>query len=83
MNIKSLSRKQSIKLVLFFVLVLSLTLSLIITGQTQTLKLKVTIEIAEMREKPDINSPVMASIPSGTVLESHGKEGEWYKVNYK
>jgi hypothetical protein len=50
--------------------------------QTQAIKLKVTADEANLREKPDIGSSIVQTIPEGTILEADRKEGEWYLVRY-
>jgi len=52
-------------------------------AQTQTLKLKVTTEQANIRLKPDIGSIIIQQVPLGTILESTGRAGEWYRVKIK
>jgi hypothetical protein len=51
-------------------------------AQSQVIRLKVTADEANLREKPDIGSSIVQSIPEGTVLEADRKEGEWYFVRY-
>jgi hypothetical protein len=50
--------------------------------QAQVINLKITADEANLREKPDIGSSIVQTIPEGTVLESDRKEGEWYFVRY-
>lgn len=50
-------------------------------GEAAKLRVRVIVERANIRLRPDIKSPVIAKAPIGTVLESEGKEGRWYKVN--
>ncbi|MFQ5722373.1 MAG: SH3 domain-containing protein [Candidatus Aminicenantales bacterium] len=52
-------------------------------AQPQTLKLKVTTEQANIRLKPDISSIIIQQVPLGTILESTGRTGEWYRVKIK
>ncbi len=42
--------------------------------------LQVTAELAIVRGKPDIMSPVVKQLLAGAVLEAEKKEGEWYEV---
>ena len=49
-------------------------------GQQAPVKLKVTAEIANVRLKPSIGSVIIRQIPEGNILESIGREGEWYIV---
>jgi hypothetical protein len=48
-----------------------------------TIRLRVTAEIANLREKPDIGSNVVRQVPRGTLLESSAKEGDWYLVTLR
>ena len=44
------------------------------------IKLRVTAELANVREKPDIMSAILQQFPEGSILEAERKEGEWYAV---
>jgi opacity protein-like surface antigen len=44
------------------------------------IKLRVAAEQANIREKPDITSPILEQLPEGATLEAERKEGEWYAV---
>ncbi|MFZ2054182.1 MAG: SH3 domain-containing protein [Candidatus Aminicenantales bacterium] len=44
------------------------------------IKLRVAAEQANVREKPDITSPILQQLPEGATLEAERKEGEWYAV---
>jgi Bacterial SH3 domain len=46
----------------------------------QIITLQVTAEQANIREKPDLMSPVVKQVIAGAVLEAEKKEGEWYEV---
>jgi hypothetical protein len=46
----------------------------------QAVKIRIKGADAEIREKPDPQSRIIGTAPSGTVLESEEKEGEWYKI---
>jgi len=78
MKIKRILKKQSILLMLIFILLLALTIS----DQAQLLKIRVIKDKAAIRERPDVSSTVIAKVPIGAVLESERKEGEWYKVSF-
>lgn len=56
-----------------------LSLSLLI--QASELKVIVTVEVANLRLKPSIESAVIGKIKIGQVLEVLQKEGKWYFVN--
>ncbi|MBN2408110.1 MAG: SH3 domain-containing protein [Candidatus Aminicenantes bacterium] len=44
------------------------------------IKLRVAAEQANVREKPDIMSPILKQLPAGAILEAERKEGEWFAV---
>jgi len=50
-------------------------------GQASIFKLKVIVQAANIRSKPDIASAILKTVPAGTLFESPGKEGRWYKVS--
>lgn len=50
-------------------------------AQEVILKLKVVTEQANIRLKPDIGSIIIQQVPKGTILESSGKEGDWYRIH--
>ncbi len=43
-------------------------------------KLEVSVESASIHLKPDAESPVIATVPKGTILKSYAKDGEWFRV---
>jgi hypothetical protein len=47
---------------------------------SDVITLQVTAEQANIREKPDIMSPVLQQVATGGILEAERKEGEWYAV---
>jgi hypothetical protein len=47
-----------------------------------TFKIKVSAEQANIRDTPDIGSPVVQQLPEGSVLEAEKKQGEWYLVRF-
>jgi opacity protein-like surface antigen len=49
-------------------------------GQETTTKLKVVTEQSNIRLKPDIGSIIIKQVSQGTLLESTGKQGEWYRL---
>ncbi|MCK4646913.1 MAG: SH3 domain-containing protein [Candidatus Aminicenantes bacterium] len=49
-------------------------------GQEPTTKLKVVTEQSNIRLKPDIGSIIIKQVSQGTLLESTGKQGEWYRL---
>jgi len=56
---------------------------LVIQGQEKSTKLKVVAELANIRQRPDIGSIIIHQALQGMILESTGKEGEWYIVKIK
>ncbi len=46
----------------------------------EQLKVKIIVQEAAIREGPDAGSKLMGQAPSGTVLETEEKQGQWYKV---
>lgn len=54
-----------------------------VNAQKPPLKLKVVTEQANIRLKPDIGSIIIQQVSQGTILESSGKAGEWYRVEIK
>lgn len=67
----------------FFLLGLFLIFALSMPGQEARLKLKVVTEQANIRLKPDIGSIIIHQALKGAILESTGKENEWYQVIIK
>jgi hypothetical protein len=68
--------------IVFFIL---LVIPLVRAAQEKpapTFKIKVTAEQANIRDTPDIGSPIVQQLPEGTVLEAEKKEGEWYMVRF-
>jgi hypothetical protein len=51
-----------------------------ILAQEAPYKLKVVAEQANIRLKPDIGSIIIKQVPQGTILNSSGKQGEWYQI---
>ncbi len=54
--------------------------TVLVMNGAQVVTLQVTAEQANIREKPDIMSPVLKQLVTGAVLEAERKEGEWYAV---
>ena len=73
-------RVRAIKIIAVGLTVIGL-LPLLVAAQT-AVRLKVSAEQANIREKPDIGSPMVEQLPEGTVLEAQSKEGEWYFVGF-
>ncbi len=51
-------------------------------SQESTLKLRVVAEQANIRLEPDIASIIIRQLSQGAILDSTGKEGEWYAVEF-
>jgi len=49
-------------------------------AQAQT-KLRVTAEIANIRQKPDIGSAIVSQVPRDTILTGVSRDGDWYFVS--
>jgi len=47
-----------------------------------TFKIRVTAEQANIRDTPDIGSPIVQQLPEGSILEAEKKDGEWYMVRF-
>jgi len=48
-----------------------------------TFKILVTAEQANIRDTPDIGSPIVQQLPEGSILEAEKKQGEWYLVRFR
>ena len=48
--------------------------------QAADIMLRVTAEQANVRERPDIMSPILEQFPEGAILQAERKEGEWFAV---
>lgn len=75
--------KKSILKVIVICFTVILLLPFSIVGQEVGMKLRVVIELANVRIKPDIGSAIIKQFPLGTILESSGKEREWYKIRFE
>jgi hypothetical protein len=69
----------SFSTVMLLAILLAPGLALLAAG-AQVITLQVTAELAIVREKPNILSPVVKQLMAGAVLEAEKKEGEWYEV---
>jgi len=76
--VKISSRKDFSFFFLMVLLLLKSTQSA--RGQEFDIKLRVVAEQANIRLEPDIASIIIRQLSQGTILESTGKEGEWYAV---
>jgi len=72
--------KKSHLFILFFLLFgFFCALAPSLSGQVKIIK--VIVGSANVRLKPDFNSQVITTIPSGTLLEPTSKTGEWYQIS--
>jgi len=67
---------------LLCVCIVPLLMGGICAAQEALLKLKVVTEQANIRKDPDIGSPILHLAAQGSLLESEGKVGEWYRVRF-
>lgn len=77
--------KRSIVVILAFC-ALFLSMTGVLAAQEEpspTFKIRVTAEQANIRDTPDIGSPVVQQLPEGSVLEAEKKQGEWYLVRFR
>jgi len=84
-EVERLAHKHSRKdwCLIFFVLILLFFKSTqSVWSQESNLKLRVVAEQANIRLDPDIASIIIRQLSRGAVLESTGKEGEWYAVEF-
>ncbi len=51
-----------------------------LAGFSGPIKVKVTVDNASLKAEPGITAKTVARVPLNTVLESEGKQGQWYKV---
>jgi len=49
-------------------------------GQKAYYKLRVIAEVANIRQNPDIGSPIIHQLAQGSIMEANQKQGEWYAV---
>jgi len=67
-------------LFLLFLLIISL-FYFIKPSEAAKIKLRVIVQTANDRLDLDVNGPVVEKAPMGTILESEGKEEEWFKFH--
>lgn len=66
--------------VVFLTLLCILCLSLYVKSEATDLKVRVLVDNANIRLRAASTSPVVGNVPIGTILESEGIFGEWYRV---
>jgi len=72
-----ITRIRKLLLILFFVMAILFSGAL---AEAQDFKIKVTASLANVREQPNVSSPVIAVLSAGTIVDSAGKEENWYKI---
>ena len=73
--------KRKFNFILLVLLVQSLLFSLIYgIPQGQVVKLEVVTEVANIREEPDIGSPIIHLASQGTIMDILGQKGPWYHI---
>jgi len=75
--------KQKIMRKYFLLIGLIFIFAFALLGQENLIKLKVATEQANIRLKPDIGSIIIHQAPQGTILDSTGKENEWYRITIR
>lgn len=68
------------KKILIFLIVL-LFMAYVPDILAEEIQIRVTVEQANVRLKPDLNSMVISKVPLGVVLKALQKSGEWYHIN--
>lgn len=51
-----------------------------LNSDTTEWKLKISVEKANIRLEPNVESPVVSTVLKGTILDSYEKVGEWFRV---
>ena len=62
------------------ILILNLLAPSVVQAQELALKIKVVTEQANIRRQPDISSEILHQVPMGTILNSTGRDGDWFRV---
>jgi len=52
-------------------------------SQQASFKLKVTAEVANIRQSPDIGSPILHQLTQGAIIEAIQKLGDWFSVELR
>jgi len=76
--LKKKNRKGRLKTSLIFLSLLFLVPGL--NAEEDAFRIRVVADQANIRLSPDIGSIIIKQVPKGTILESQGKSGEWYRV---
>ena len=75
-----MSSRKDLRVIFFMMVLLLLKSTQSARGQELDINLRVVAEQANIRLEPDIASIIIRQLSRGTILESTGKEGEWYAV---
>lgn len=80
-----LRRQTSIERIAITLAVLLLGIGVIfpLSAEEPVSKLKIVTDQANVRLKPDIGSIIIYQIPIGTIVDSLGKEGEWFRIQFQ
>jgi len=70
------------KYLILFLILLFFTFPFKVSAQTSSFKLRVTEEVANIRQSPDIRSPIIIQVVQNTLLYGLKREGEWYLVTW-
>lgn len=73
--------KTLTRLVLLLGVGLSLVLASPARGGLVPTKLRVTAEVANIRQKPDIGSGIVLQVPRDTILTAVSRDGDWFLVS--
>lgn len=79
-KLAKMSSRKDLSFIFFLMALLLLKSTQSARGQEFDIKLRVVAEQANIRLEPDIASIIIRQLSQGTILESTGKEGEWYAV---
>jgi hypothetical protein len=71
--------KKGIFPLMFILSILILSSPLLLRAQDKAV---VRVDRANIREKPDLQSPVVTVVTRGTVLQILAQEGEWYRISF-
>lgn len=75
--------KRNLKKAQIFLLAIVFVFPSFFSAQSSTIIIKVITELANIREKPAIDSPILKIIQMDETLESFGKQGEWFRVVFE
>jgi hypothetical protein len=70
------------KYLILFLILFFFSFPFEVSAQTSSFKLRVTEEVANIRQSPDIRSPILIQVVQNTLLHGLKREGEWYLVTW-